>query len=32
MVVDSLLAHAESGPNNHRKDAPPFIPVAEPYK
>ena len=25
MVVDSLLAHAECGPNDHRKDAPPFI-------
>ena len=24
MVVDSILPHAESGPNNHRKDAPPF--------
>ena len=21
MVVDSILPHAESGPNNHRKDA-----------
>ena len=25
MVVDSILPHAESGPNGHRKDAPPFI-------
>jgi len=25
MVVDSLLPHAECGPNNHRKDAPLFI-------
>ena len=24
MVVDSMLPHAESGPNDHRKDAPPF--------
>ena len=24
MVVDSLLPHAKSGPNDHRKDAPPF--------
>ena len=24
MVVDSILPHAESGPNDHRKDAPPF--------
>ena len=22
MVVDSILPHAESGPNDHRKDAP----------
>ena len=26
MVVDSLLLHAESGPNDHRKDAPLFRP------
>ena len=25
MVVDFTLPHAESGPNDHRKDAPPFI-------
>ena len=25
MVVDSILPHAECGPNDHRKDAPPFI-------
>ena len=25
MVVDSILPHAESGPNEHRKDAPRFI-------
>ena len=25
MVIDSILPHAESGPNDHRKDAPPFI-------
>ena len=25
MVVDSILLHAEYGPNDHRKDAPPFI-------
>ena len=25
MVVDSLLPHAECGPNDHRKDEPPFI-------
>ena len=25
MVVDSILLHAESGPNDHRKDAPLFI-------
>ena len=25
MVVDSILPHAEIGPNDHRKDAPPFI-------
>ena len=25
MVVDSILLHAEYGPNGHRKDAPPFI-------
>ena len=25
MVVDSILPHAVSGPNDHRKDAPPFI-------
>ena len=25
MVIDSMLPHAESGPNDHRKDAPPFI-------
>ena len=24
MVVDSILPHVESGPNDHRKDAPPF--------
>ena len=24
MVVDSELPHTESGPNDHRKDAPPF--------
>ena len=24
MVVDSILLHAKSGPNDHRKDAPPF--------
>ena len=24
MVVDSILPHAESGPNDQRKDAPPF--------
>ena len=24
MVVDSILLHAESGPNDHRKDAPLF--------
>ena len=24
MVVDSMLPHAEGGPNDHRKDAPPF--------
>jgi len=24
LVVDSILPHAESGPNDHRKDAPPF--------
>ena len=24
MVVDSMLTHAKSGPNDHRKDAPPF--------
>ena len=24
MVVDSILPHAESGPNDHRKDAPPL--------
>ena len=25
MVVDSILPHAVFGPNDHRKDAPPFI-------
>ena len=25
MVVDSILPHAENGPNDHPKDAPPFI-------
>ena len=25
MVVDSILLHAESGPNDHQKDAPLFI-------
>ena len=25
MVVDSILPHAECGPNDHSKDAPPFI-------
>ena len=25
MVVDSILPHAKSGPNDHRNDAPPFI-------
>ena len=25
MVVHSILPHAECGPNDHRKDAPPFI-------
>ena len=25
MFVDSILPHAECGPNDHRKDAPPFI-------
>ena len=24
MVVDSILPDAQSGPNDHRKDAPPF--------
>ena len=24
MVIDSLLPHAKSGPNDHRKDAPPL--------
>ena len=24
MVVDSILSHAGCGPNDHRKDAPPF--------
>ena len=24
MIVDSILPHAESGPNDHRKDALPF--------
>ena len=24
MVVDTILPHAESGSNDHRKDAPPF--------
>ena len=24
MVVDSILPHAECGPNDHRKDAPPY--------
>ena len=24
MVVDTILPHAESGPNDHQKDAPPF--------
>ena len=24
MVVESILPHAKSGPNDHRKDAPPF--------
>ena len=28
MVVDSILPHAESGPNDHRKDAPPFTNLA----
>ena len=27
MVVDSVLRHAESGPNDHRKDTPPFIQI-----
>ena len=27
MVVDSILLHAESGPNDHRKDAPLFISI-----
>ena len=25
MVVDSILPHGEFGPNDHRKDIPPFI-------
>ena len=25
MVVDSILSHAECGPNDHRNDAPPFF-------
>ena len=25
IVVDSILPHADSGPNDHRKDATPFI-------
>ena len=25
MVVDFILPHAECGPNDHQKDAPPFI-------
>ena len=25
IVVDSMLPHTEYGPNDHRKDAPPFI-------
>ena len=25
MVIDSILTHAESGPNDHRKDAPRLI-------
>ena len=24
IAVDSILPHAESGPNNHRKDEPPI--------
>ena len=27
MVVDSILPHAESGPNDHRKDAPRLVVV-----
>ena len=30
MVVDSVLPHAESGPNDHRKDALPFRNKANP--
>ena len=31
MVVESILPHAECGPNNHRKDAPPFIILMNPW-
>ena len=32
MVIDSILPHAESGPNDHRKDAPPFTKVVYLYQ
>ena len=35
MIVDAILTHAESGPNDHRKDAPPFknfTKVANPFE
>ena len=32
MVVDSRLSHVESGPNDHRKDAPPFNLPCAPYR
>ena len=32
MVVDSMLPHAESRPNDHRKDAPLFITDDNLYK
>jgi len=32
MVVVSMLPHAERGPNDHRKDAPPFMNLRETEK
>ena len=32
MIVDSLLPHAESEPNDYRKDGPPFIRISKIFR